>query len=68
MSDRTDGAGRTLQTLDATGAITTFTYDANGQRLSVRGGVAQTSLWMSGLQSNKRHEQGGRGCQPVEWE
>ena len=35
------------QTLDATGAITAFTYNANG-------GVAQTSLWMSGLQSNKR--------------
>ncbi|RLS53154.1 MAG: RHS repeat protein [Planctomycetota bacterium] len=33
---RTDGAGRTIQTLDATNAITAFTYDANGRRLSVR--------------------------------
>ncbi len=33
---RTDGAGRTMQSLDATGAITTFVYNANGQRLSVR--------------------------------
>ncbi len=33
---RTDGAGRTLQSLDATNAITTFVYNANGQRLSVR--------------------------------
>ena len=33
---RTDGAGRTLQSLDATSAITTFVYNANGQRLSVR--------------------------------
>ncbi len=33
---RTDGAGRTLQSLDATSAITAFVYNANGQRLSVR--------------------------------
>ncbi len=33
---RTDGAGRTMQSLDATGAITAFVYNANGQRLSVR--------------------------------
>jgi RHS repeat-associated protein len=33
---RTDGAGRTNQSLDATSAITAFTYDAGGRRLSVR--------------------------------
>ena len=33
---RTDGAGRTMQSLDATSAITTFIYNANGRRLSVR--------------------------------
>ncbi len=33
---RTDGAGRTMQSLDATNAITAFVYDANGRRLSVR--------------------------------
>jgi len=33
---RTDGAGRTIQSLDQTSAITAFTYDAGGRRLSVR--------------------------------
>ena len=33
---RTDGAGRTLQSLDATSAATVFTYDAGGRRLAVR--------------------------------
>jgi RHS repeat-associated protein len=33
---RTDGVGRTIQTLDATSAITAFTYDAGGRRLSGR--------------------------------
>ncbi len=40
---RTDGAGRTIQSLDQTNAITAFTYDAGGRRLSVRdpNGVGQ---------------------------
>ena len=33
---RTDGAGRTMQSLDPANAITAFTYDAGGRRLSIR--------------------------------
>jgi RHS repeat-associated protein len=33
---RTDGAGRTIQSLDALGKISSFKYDANGNMLSVR--------------------------------
>ena len=33
---RTDGAGRTLETEDAEGFLTTFQYDANGNRIGYR--------------------------------
>jgi hypothetical protein len=36
---------------------------ANASGSKEHGGVAQTSLWMSGLQSNKRHERGGGGLE-----
>lgn len=40
---RTDGAGRTIQSIDAEGFVTAFEYDANGNRLKVRdpNGVGQ---------------------------
>ena len=40
---RTDGAGRTIQSVDAASFVTSFEYDANGNRLMVRdaNGVGQ---------------------------
>ena len=44
---RTDGAGRVIQSLDAEGFVTTFEYDANGNRKKVRdpNGVGQDCIY-----------------------